>query len=244
MARDPRQCCNAHLFCASCIYTWTNGDSDGSQVCPVCRVFGRYRPNANVRNRLATKRVRCPEERCAWKGQLRQYTTHHRDKHERPLAVDAASRVATDGDDETNFRAQRRHVEAMMGDLSRQLERRRAGINALYRQREAARQEQMREVHDLSRRLGTVSTNLNQLLTNMAADSKRYRRYIQATESVMDSMPCLPSYSLASNFGSLAVEPPVVGSMPRRPAREYTASPHRPHSAILRSRPTSALWRT
>ncbi|KAI0231285.1 hypothetical protein LSAT2_018351 [Lamellibrachia satsuma] len=235
--RDPRQCCNAHLFCASCIYTWSNGGSEGSQLCPVCRVFGRYRPNANIRNRLLLKRVRCLEAGCEWKGQLKLYNGHHRNKHQRHLVVDAASRVATDGDDATTFRAQRRQVEEMMGNLGRQLERRRAGINALHRQREVARQEQMQEVHDLSHRLNTVSTNLNQLLTNMAADSKRYRRYIQTTENVMGSMPSLPQ----------SVEPPVIGNAPHRRATETGASltlRRRPHSATLRARPTSALWRT
>ena len=223
VVREPRQCCNAHLFCASCIDTWSSGGSDGSYLCPVCRVFGRYRPNANVRNRLAAKRVRCPESGCEWKGQLRKYSSHSRDKHTDCQMVDTASRAATDGDDETVLLAQRRRVEEMMGTLSRHLERRRRGIDSLYRQREAARREQMREVHDLSRRLGTVSTDLNQLMTNMAADSRRYRRYIHTTEHIMQSMPCLTA----------SVEPPVIANMLR----------NRSGTSLSRTRPINAILR-
>ncbi|KAK2167840.1 hypothetical protein LSH36_23g05075 [Paralvinella palmiformis] len=82
VAKDPRQCVNAHLFCATCIFTWTLSSSgDNRDKCPVCRSPGRYRPDLKAESRLNRKHVVCTEDRCKWKGTLSAFKKHQKVAH-------------------------------------------------------------------------------------------------------------------------------------------------------------------
>ncbi len=76
--RDPRQCPSKHLFCSSCIFTWSLSSNEGRNKCPVCRTAGRYKPNFKLESLLSKKHVKCIEKACEWTGTLRGYRSHYK----------------------------------------------------------------------------------------------------------------------------------------------------------------------
>ena len=72
---EPRQCCNKHLFCETCIFAWSMTYGENSQKCPVCRSEQRkYEPNSDIRRLLWDKQVACPEDKCDHKVLVYNYT--------------------------------------------------------------------------------------------------------------------------------------------------------------------------
>ena len=65
---EPRQCCNKHLFCETCIFAWSMTYGENSQKCPVCRSEqSKYEANSDIRRVLWDKQVSCPEDKCEHK---------------------------------------------------------------------------------------------------------------------------------------------------------------------------------
>ena len=95
VACDARQCVNNHQFCAACIHLWTNQSftSEGRNKCPVCRVTQpeSYAPNKEAANEMAGWAVQCVESSCRWRGVLKDYRRHLRDRHQKYLYSSSVS---------------------------------------------------------------------------------------------------------------------------------------------------------
>lgn len=75
--KEPQRCSNNHLFCYSCIYTWTTSSIQANHGrCPVCRVEGLYRNHSELEEQIGNKRVKCSLKSCNWKGPLKLLGGH------------------------------------------------------------------------------------------------------------------------------------------------------------------------
>ena len=202
--RDPRECPNHHLFCASCIFRWSMNFGETNSKCPVCRTEGRYKPCAKTDSKLAIKHVKCPNTDCTWAGKLRDFKWHRRSHNdnsddesvELPVITPRGSNSETASRSQTSMSefphsgvSSRQRLQHLMDTFHERLQQRRQHIEQHQREQERMRQESVQEVERLSRRLGDVSSNLVRLLDNMHEDSRRYHRYVNEVQDILPPPP-------------------------------------------------------
>lgn len=77
VSRDPRNCNNKHIFCATCVFAWSMTYGANSDKCAVCRVKQQdYHNNKKIEAEMMHKYVRCPHAGCALRCPLRDFLQH------------------------------------------------------------------------------------------------------------------------------------------------------------------------